>query len=586
MNGFDLSTISDCYIGSTQASAIYLGSNLVWPKTQHDYSKDYLTIRPITDLLDLEISFSNNNIQYSIDNGSTWNTLTPGNRLTVPTYGKAMFKASGLTPVDRVGIGTFAVNTGFDVEGNIMSLVYGDNFANATTIPNNYQFCELFMSQWVRNANNLILPATTLTTQCYDSMFSYCPYLISVPELPATVLANACYVDMFEHCNSLTTAPELPATTTESWCYSHMFNGCTSLTTAPDLPATTLAQGCYNYMFYGCTSLNSVKCLATNISAQNCTTNWVDGVAASGTFTKATSMTDWTTGVNGIPSGWTVQNYSPHDYSQDYLTFEIVWSGTTIGFSTNDIQYSLDNGSTWNTLIAGTSTSALNQDDKVLFKASGLTPTSTLGIGTFSVTNGSVNVYGNIMSMAYGDNFVGMTTIADYQFLKLFSANTNIIDASNLILPATTLTTYCYSDLFNGATNLTAAPELPATTLATYCYNKMFKNCSSLTAAPELPVTTLERSCYYQMFYGCTSLTTAPDLPATTLKTDCYKEMFNGCTLLNYIKCLANGISGIYCSSWVKNVAASGTFVKNPNMTSWNTGVSGVPSGWTVQDAS
>ena len=85
-----------------------------------------------------------------------------------------------------------------------------------------------------------------------------------------------------------------------------MFYNCTSLTTAPVLPATTLTQDCYNTMFYNCTRLNSITCLATNISASGCTNWWVLGVASSGTFVKNAAMNDWTTGANGIPSGWTV----------------------------------------------------------------------------------------------------------------------------------------------------------------------------------------------------------------------------------------------------------------------------------------
>ena len=58
-------------------------------------------------------------------------------------------------------------------------------------------------------------------------------------------------------------------------------------------------------MFAGCTSLNSVTCMATDISADGCTTAWLDGVAPTGTFTKASGVT-WYTGSSGIPSGWTV----------------------------------------------------------------------------------------------------------------------------------------------------------------------------------------------------------------------------------------------------------------------------------------
>ena len=61
-------------------------------------------------------------------------------------------------------------------------------------------------------------------------------------------------------------------------------------------------------MFYNCTRLNYIKCLATDISATNCTQGWVSGVASTGTFVKNPNMTSWTTGVDGIPSGWTVQD--------------------------------------------------------------------------------------------------------------------------------------------------------------------------------------------------------------------------------------------------------------------------------------
>jgi len=70
----------------------------------------------------------------------------------------------------------------------------------------------------------------------------------------------------------------------------------------------TLADGCYYCMFSDCTILNSITCLATNISATGCTDYWLTNVAASGTFTKAASMEGWTTGANGIPTGWTVVN--------------------------------------------------------------------------------------------------------------------------------------------------------------------------------------------------------------------------------------------------------------------------------------
>ena len=154
------------------------------------------------------------------------------------------------------------------------------------------------------------LPATTLAFDCYNSMFYGCTSLTTAPQLPATTLAEYCYENMFQGCTSLVTAPELPATTLANGCYYHMFYGCTSLTSAPELPATTLANYCYSSMFQNCTNLNYIKAMFTTIPGTSYTNSWVSGVSATGTFVKNSAATWTTTGVNGIPTGWTVQTAS------------------------------------------------------------------------------------------------------------------------------------------------------------------------------------------------------------------------------------------------------------------------------------
>lgn len=177
-------------------------------------------------------------------------------------------------------------------------------------------------------------------------------------------------------------------------------------------------------------------------------------------------------------------------------------------------------------------------------------------------------------------------TLVDSCYDFMFYRCTDLTDISELVLPATTLANYCYSQMFRECSKLTTAPELPAITLAKDCYNKMFFQCTSLTTAPKLSATILTEGCYYKMFYGCLSLTTAPELSATTLANRCYQGMFGWCTKLNYIKCLATNISATNCTeTWVESVASSGTFIK-PTSTDWTskTGISGIPSGWTVQN--
>ena len=91
------------------------------------------------------------------------------------------------------------------------------------------------------------------------------------------------------------------------------------------------------------------------------------------------------------------------------------------------------------------------------------------------------------------------------------------------------------------------------------------------------------------MFYSDTALTHGPDLLVETIPSDsgCYSQMFRGCTNLNYIKCMATSNKYNDFALWMYSVQTnSGTFVKNPNMTSWTRGQNGIPNNWTIVDAS
>ena len=321
------------------------------------------------------------------------------------------------------------------------------------------------------------------------------------------------------------------------------------------------------------------------------------------------------------------------DYSSEYMTFEAVKDGAYLKFvpdhNSGAHGYFKINDGEWNYKSAGEIATNLKSGDKIFVK-SDITSLEKPGIDTRIFDIYGLVVYGNIMSLVYGDDFIGKTTIYDRNFQNLF-AYSGLISAENLILPATTLAKICYSymfegctslttapqlpatilakscyeDMFSGCTSLTTAPELPATKLAEWCYGYMFEGCTSLTTAPELPATTLASNCYcsmfegctsltqapqlpatilaygcyWDMFKGCTSLTTAPVLPATELAEDCYYRMFNGCTKLIYLKCLAvTSLSG-FCDRWLDGIKTEGTFVKVHGV-GYNT--RDIPSTWTV----
>lgn len=315
----------------------------------------------------------------------------------------------------------------------------------------------------------------------------------------------------------------LPATALADACYNYMFQGCTSLKTAPTLPATSLTKSCYNDMFQGCTSLEAAPELPATIMANGC--------------------------YGSMFSGCTRLKTAP------------VLPATTLA------------SNCYNYMFMGCT---------ALETAPAL-PVTTLESSCY---NGMFQGCTNLAAAPA----LPAINLAQSCYSSMFRGCTKIETAP--ALPATTLADSCYSSMFYDCTGLKTAPTLPATTLANSCYYIMFDGCTSLTTAPALPAINLARSCYSSMFNDCTSLATAPELPATTLKTDCYKNMFNGCTNLNSVTCLATDISATDCTKdWLKDVAAIGTFTKAAGIgvdTSggWTSNsASGIPAGWTVQDA-
>ena len=144
------------------------------------------------------------------------------------------------------------------------------------------------------------------------------------------------------------------------------------------------------------------------------------------------------------------------DFSKQYLTIVSLGDGNYItwqhGTSSliRTISVSLDNGQTWTTVESteqGAFLGNLEKDQKMLIKGNNTSYGSNLSglYVKFNCTK-DINIEGNIMSLIYGDDFVGQTILDSngYTFANLFKECTNLISAENLILPATTLATNCY----------------------------------------------------------------------------------------------------------------------------------------------
>lgn len=295
--------LENLYLGGNHISKICLGESIIYesgtsepdepviPEVPKINIDDYVTFEALED--NFTISLSRNACEYCIDGVDEWFSLPSGTTTQSVNNGQTISIRASITPVSNYGVGTFTLGKKCNVRGNVMALLFGDEGKNNNSLSGkNYAFQKLF-----QNASNLMdvsenfLPATTLSTYCYDYAF--------------------------DGCSSLTTAPSLPSTTLQQYCYRYMFRNCSSLTTAPILPAGTLTNYCYQYMFYNCSKLNYIKAMFTtdpgsrNSSNQaRYTYNWVSGVASSGTFVKNSSATWNRTGAHAVPSGWTTQTAS------------------------------------------------------------------------------------------------------------------------------------------------------------------------------------------------------------------------------------------------------------------------------------
>ena len=334
----------------------------------------------------------------------------------------------------------------------------------------------------------------------------------------------------------------LPAKQLSDRCYMYMFRGCTSITSAPVISATSLGISCCFEMFRDCTSLASAPILPATTLASNCYASM---------FKACTSLTT-------VPSLYAT-TLASHCYDS-------MFQGCTSLIEAPELPATSLANYCYKSMFSGCSSLTSPPDLNSLTLADSCYESMFSGCSSLTETPSLPAI--NVSPHCYESMFMNCVNLTEVP-----------------LLPSKTLVSSCYKHMFYGCESLTESPELPATSLATCCYESMFGNCISLSSAPDLPALSVANECYKNMFANCIGLTEAPELPATSLYSDSYSGMFQGCVNLTTIKCLATFFNGDNCTTnWLKNVAASGTFIKASEMTSWQIGDSGIPSGWTIQD--
>ena len=327
----------------------------------------------------------------------------------------------------------------------------------------------------------------------------------------------------------------MPVATLAVDCYKGMFQDNTTLTTAK-LEDTTMANGCYDSMFKGCSSLTEITTYYSGNFSTTYFNEWVDGVAASGTFYYNGS--DTTTGVSAIPTGWTVLQIPRPELCftarEANSTVSMAKSGSAPSVS---LEYSTD-GLTWSPFVVGTTTVTLaNVDDKMWVRAT--STNNQMGSSNsnynYFVMTGKIAASGNINSLLAKKEFDQIAKAPTYAYVSLFKECTSLVDATEL--------------------------KLTCTGLNNNSYGHMFERCSNLIGGPDIYVNPMTSSniAMWSMEY-----------------------MFRYCSELNSVKLRATGSDWFSSATgnWMSGVPSTGTFYYNGTYT--GRGSSAIPTGWTI----
>lgn len=279
-------------------------------------------------------------------------------------------------------------------------------------------------------------------------------------------------------------------------------------------------------------------------------------------------------------------------HSDEYFTVEVITPGQIWFYfdgvtPTNGSYIRLDtemsvNGGSWERV--GSRTMTFNAGDKIRMRGEEVTYEGIRFRDPTSGTAATFKVYGNIMSLLEGDNFLNSQGFYNvkYVFEAFFYRNNGLVDASGLVLPEQNLTGHCYASMFDLCSNLVHAPKLlPAKEIGIGCYYYMFARCPKLVDAPVILGESGGVGGFEAMFLDCTSLTTSPDIYMRSAGLGNFDQMFDGCTALTSITCRMLNYDSDKFTNWVRNVPANGHFYK-AHLAQWDRGVNGIPVGWTV----
>jgi hypothetical protein len=423
-----------------------------------------------------------------------------------------------------------------------MSLIDENNYNSLIEFPsdtanNFYKF--FYACKNLLSAKNLVLPALTLSTQCYNSLFNECRSLKIGPQLPATTISAACYANMFRNCTSLTEATyELPALTMIQNCYYLMFSNCLKLTKAPRIKATTAADYCCYGMFNNCESLVDVQ-----------DTLYPTTVYDRSYFSMFNGCTSLSKTI-ALPA----TTLGDHCYTQMFVKTKISTAPALPAMVITPSAYLYMFQNCKNlvvppvlnaTVIGEQGYTCMFEGCSSMTNFQSVLPATSIGNSAYAfMFSGCSNITSAPEVMVEDVPYWGCRGMFEYTGItvgpKIHFKTLGENAVRNFVRGCSSLTTAYMSNItsvgkegaayFYNADNLVTIENIDGfapTTVGENGCEQAFSHSPKLTTFPSiLPATTLTKACYINMFEGCTAMTKAPTLPATTLLNQSYQAMF------------------------------------------------------------
>ena len=402
------------------------------------------------------------NLEYSLDNGTTWTSLnTVSDSVTVPSGDSILLRGTGNgAEFDNEEYTNLNFSQPHTVSGDLATLI-DYNTAPILTVPR-YAYYKLFYND------------TTLTSaELFDTDFDKG--------------GQDTYKRLFAGCTNLSSV----AITTNNW--------------------DTVKTG------YWLTNVAASGTIVVNGDETNLPTNSESGVPTGwncinlvNNMLRFTAQQANSTVALTPASGLNLTLYK----STDGVNFSS-WDGTAVTLSNigdtlwvYGTNQTISTSSSSYTKFVMTGRIAADGDVTYLFQYGGLT--------TVPNNYGLHGLFQDCRVLTTPPE-IPITTLTNGCYQKMFENCYLLTQAPQL--PVTTLADFCYDGMFANCRTLEVAPELPATTLAAGCYAYMFVGCTSLTQSPILRALTIAPYAYYQMFDGCVLLNTvtclATDISAT-----------------------------------------------------------------------